>query len=136
MEQLHLTKEQEIDLQKSLLQRLKEYLKRFKSITDSKQLIEIGESPEEQQFVADAIRENEAYYSYLQDYQESGLDIHSWYEKKLDEIAERLPSDNRAIDMQAFKEAVGYYADAQVIEAMQDSHDIDEDIHKSEEETI
>lgn len=137
MEQLNLTNEQEIDLQNSLLQCFKEYFKRFKSIIlEPKQLIEIGKSQEEQQFVADAIRENEAYYSNLRDFKESGLDIHSWYENKLDEIAESLPTEDRVKETQAFKEAMGCLADAQVIEAIQDASEIEEEINSLKEETI
>lgn len=136
MEKLNLSAEQEQDLLKSLLGRFKDYFKRFKGTIDKADLIEQSQSPQEKQVLADILQEREVYYNNLRDYHDSGLDIDTWYNRKLEETIEHQPSENREEEAHAFKTAVGNMADAEVEDSLRELRELNEDILNVQEETI
>lgn len=121
MEKLTLTTEQQHDLSKSLLQKIKEYFikifrpeKRKSGEELEDELISMTQSEEEKETLQEIMDEISLTYQKRKEFQDSGKDIETWQEEEIERIAKNVDPNVSNEDMGKLKEAIAKRTDMDI----------------------
>lgn len=121
MGKLTLTTEQQHDLSKSLLQKIKEYfIKIFRSEKRKSgeeledELISMTQSEKEKETLREIWGEIDLTYQKRKEFQESGKEIETWQEEEIERIAKNVDSNVSNEDIGKLKEAIAKRTDMDI----------------------
>ena len=123
MEKLTLTTEQQEDLRKSLLQKIKEYLIKIFSPKERKsgeeledELILMAQSEKEKETLREIWGEIDLTYQKRKEFQDSGKDkdIETWQEEEIERIAKDVDPNASNEDIERLKEAIAKRTDMDI----------------------
>jgi len=121
MEKLTVTTEQQQDLSKSLLQKIKEYLikifrseKRKSGEELEDELISMTQSDEEKETLQEIMDEISLTYQKRKEFQDSGKDIETWQEEEIERIAKDIDPNASNEDIERLKEAIAKRTDMDI----------------------
>lgn len=121
MGKLTVTTEQQHDLSKSLLQKIKEYLikifrsekrKSGKELED--ELILMAQSEKEKETLREIWGEIDLTYQKRKEFQDSGKDIETWQEEEIERIAKDVDPNASNEDIERLKEAIAKRTDMDI----------------------
>ena len=142
MEKLTLTTEQQHDLSKSLLQKIKEYfIKIFRSEKRKSEeeledeLISMTQSEEEKETLQEIMDEISLTYQKRKEFQDSGKDkdIETWQEEEIERIAKNVDPNVSNEDIGKLKEAIAKRTDMDIERASAAVEQLHEEIDNSKE---
>ena len=121
MGKLTLTTEQQHDLSKSLLQKIKEYFikifrpeKRKSGEELEDELISMTQSEEEKETLQEIMDEISLTYQKRKEFQDSGKDIETWQEEEIERIAKNVDPNVSNEDIGKLKEAIAKRTDMDI----------------------
>lgn len=121
MEKLTVTTEQQQDLSKSMLQKIKEYLikifrseKRKSGKKLEEELILMTQSDEEKETLQEIMDEISLTYQKRKEFQKSCKDIETWQEEEIERIAKDIDPNASNEDIERLKEAIAKRTDMDI----------------------
>lgn len=140
MEKLTVTTEQQQDLSKSLLQKIKEYLIKFFRSEKRKsgeeledELISMIQSDEEKETLQEIMDEISLTYQKRNEFQDSGKEIETWQEEEIERIAKNVDPNVSNEDIGKLKEAIAKRTDMDIERISAAVEQLHEEIDNSKE---